>query len=321
MIELQTVWGWQPALYLFFGGLGAGTFLISALVHIATKKHGKLVAAGMWSAVACLVIGLVLLITEVTGPFKAILMWRSFSNLPSSWMAIGCWLLFAGLVFFFVSACAMTPLFRKILRIQDGTANKVATACAAIGMLLAIGIAAYTGILLEAAPGVPFWSTNYLPLLFTISAIDTGVALTMLIALATEPEPHGMVIKLEVASFVLILAEIAALILFITYMLGGGNQFMDTLEVGYSATATASAQSWLTGQLAVPFWALLVAIGLAVPLALDMYAMFGKNPRGRKAPTIVGALCVLVGGCTLRFITVLAGTHVDVISNTVAALL
>ena len=29
MIELQTVWGWQPALYLFLGGMG-GLALMSA---------------------------------------------------------------------------------------------------------------------------------------------------------------------------------------------------------------------------------------------------------------------------------------------------
>ena len=31
-MELQTIWSWQPALYLFLGGMGAGAFVMAAVL-------------------------------------------------------------------------------------------------------------------------------------------------------------------------------------------------------------------------------------------------------------------------------------------------
>ena len=42
MIELQSVWGWQPALYLFLGGMGAGAFVVAAVLYLRCgSKAGK----------------------------------------------------------------------------------------------------------------------------------------------------------------------------------------------------------------------------------------------------------------------------------------
>ena len=35
MVELQTTWGWLPAIYLFLGGLGAGAFLTVSILRLA----------------------------------------------------------------------------------------------------------------------------------------------------------------------------------------------------------------------------------------------------------------------------------------------
>ena len=33
MEGLQDIWGWQPALYLFLGGMGAGAFIAAMVVY------------------------------------------------------------------------------------------------------------------------------------------------------------------------------------------------------------------------------------------------------------------------------------------------
>ena len=33
-MELQTIWSWQPALYLFLGGMGAGAFVMAAVLFL-----------------------------------------------------------------------------------------------------------------------------------------------------------------------------------------------------------------------------------------------------------------------------------------------
>ena len=59
---LQTTWGWEPALYLFLGGMGAGCFIMAAVLFLIDKKKHRLVTCvSMWAAFACLAAGLVLL--------------------------------------------------------------------------------------------------------------------------------------------------------------------------------------------------------------------------------------------------------------------
>ena len=45
MEPMQTIWGWQPALYLFLGGVGAGA-LIAAGMSVVTERGGARSGAG-----------------------------------------------------------------------------------------------------------------------------------------------------------------------------------------------------------------------------------------------------------------------------------
>jgi len=103
-VTIQTMWGWEPAIYLFLGGLAGGTFFISALVRLATKdRFQRLSVVAPWVSFAALAVGLFCLVIEVEKPLQAMMMWRSFVNF-SSWMTIGAWLLFASIAVFFLSA-------------------------------------------------------------------------------------------------------------------------------------------------------------------------------------------------------------------------
>lgn len=68
MEPMQTIWGWQPALYLFLGGVGAGAF-VAAGVFVLTDREGSRSVAGasMWAALGCLGIGLLQLLDHVDG--------------------------------------------------------------------------------------------------------------------------------------------------------------------------------------------------------------------------------------------------------------
>lgn len=317
---MQTVWGWQPALYLFLGGLGAGTFFVAGLVRFITRAHQRVVCVAQWCSIVFLAVGLGLLLLELSAPLRALMMWQSFSNVGSSWMAIGAWLLFGAIVCCAVAAVANTDWLYRLVRLPADKQTGLGAVFTAIGMVLSLCVAVYTGILLMDAPGVPFWNTAMLPLLFTVSALDTGVAFVGILLAALDPEEHAVPRALEVSTACLIVVEVIVLALFLSAMLAGGNPLFETMEPGYGATASASAGSWLSGQLAVPFWGLLVAVGLAAPFALAVAQVAHRFKHGR-AIAISASLCVLVGGCTLRFITLLAGAHVDIVANTIAALL
>lgn len=303
MGELQQVWGWQPALYLFLGGLSAGAFLAVSILRLARPgKFYKTIRGGVWVATGALALGLLALISEVEKPFQALLLWQGFVN-GSSWMAIGAWLLLASFIVFALSALLTTDKVAETLRVKEearAAANKV---LAIIGIPCSLAVAGYTGILLSMAPAVPLWDTWLLPALFTVSALDTGVAAVMLFAvLAERDEGIGAVRRaFELAVIGLVVLEAIVLTAFVVSLQSAGG-------------AAATSVGILTGgALQAPFWGLFVAVGLAVPLVAAVVQVVAAkridNELMRVAVPVGGSACALVGGLTLRFLILLAGVH------------
>lgn len=331
METMQMIWGWQPALYLFLGGVGAGAF-IAAGVLVLTNREGSRSVAGtsMWAALGCLGVGLLLLLSELTNPVRGLLLWQSFSN-SSSWMAFGAWAALLALVAFAVSALLVTRTTRAFVLKHWPTLatheQAVCTVFVCVGMALAVCVAVYTGMLLMAVPGVPLWNTLLLPCLFTVSALDTGVALVELVSLVLvkrEVLARQSRKLLEGSVVALVVLESVILLLFMQTMLSGNVTSAWSLG-SPAATATLSAQMLITGSLAPFFWGLLVACGLVVPLAAALIGLIASRKQQEPnsaiyAVTAVGAIGALAGGCTLRFLVLLAGVHANLVADSLMRL-
>lgn len=345
MNELQLVWGWQPALYLFLGGMGAGAFVAAAVLHLRKTSGGaKTIAASMWAATLCLIVGLLCLLSELTAPLRGLMMWQSFSHF-TSWMTIGAWVVFCAVVVFGLAALTATDKTAAIVakvwkKFPERRAGILRILCC-VGLVFGVGVAAYTGILLMAAPGVPLWNSFLLPCVFTASALDTGVALVEVIdgVNAKKSPLSASAHKLLYRSvIVLVIAEalsLAALLASAATFTGGA----------VSEAAANSAGLLLSGSLAPWFWVLVALIGLVLPL-IGAAAALAKSrrkavaavpdhaaaeevtePATRSAEShrasgiaLVGAAGALVGGCALRFLVLMAGLHADPVANTMANL-
>ncbi|MEE0705766.1 MAG: NrfD/PsrC family molybdoenzyme membrane anchor subunit [Adlercreutzia sp.] len=323
MESLQVVWGWQPALYLFLGGMGAGAFLAAMMVHFrAGDDHRRLVAASIVAAVVCLVAGLLLLLSELISPLRGMMMWQSFIN-PTSWMTVGAWVVFAAVAVFALTGICLSPwLGARLARRWPSWPEKARRAGSVLGTLgvaLAVGVAAYTGILLMSAPGVPLWNTGLLPCLFTVSALDTGVALVELIACALgrrEPLGRSLACLLSGVVVALVLVEGAVLAtLLVTVTMAGAPG-----AGAFAAQGAQSAALLVSGPLAAPFWILVVVLGLALPLGAAI-AGLASAEHGPAALTVTGAAGALAGGCALRFLVVMAGVHADPVLDAVVRLM
>ena len=230
-MELQTIWSWQPALYLFLGGMGAGAFVMAAVLFLIDRtRHRLIVCVSMWAALASLAVGLLLLLSELVTPLRGLLMWQSFGHF-TSWMTYGAWGAFAAMAVFAVSALLATrPVgvwLAKKWKWFEKRGVALRRVLAVIGIVLGAFVAVYTGILLMSAPGVPLWNTLLLPCLFTVSALDTGVALVEVIALANRKkaalskETNRI---LEYAVVALVVLELAVLALLLVSMAGSPVQ-------------------------------------------------------------------------------------------------
>lgn len=319
MAELQSVWGWQPALYLFLGGMGAGAFVVAALLYFLDRQSNrKTIYIASWAATACLVAGLLLLLSELTNPLRGMLLWQSFSN-GTSWMTFGAWVVFAAVIVFGLMAVLSTEQWVKpVSKKWKGypkARNRMRSVLAVVGIALGLCVAMYTGILLMSVPGVPLWNTLLLPCLFTVSALDTGAALVEIVAVAPKRavlsnKTHRL---LEASVVVLVVLEVAVLAAFLATMQGSD------LTTATGATAAASVRLLAQGMLAPFFWLLVGACGLGIPLAMAIAGMvLRKRRKSGRTVMLVGAAGALVGGCALRFLVLMAGLHADVVAQAVS---
>ena len=148
MEGLQDIWGWQPALYLFLGGMGAGAFIAAMVVYFREgDKARSTVFASLVAAVVCLAVGLLLLLSELITPLRGMMMWQSFSNF-GSWMTFGAWIVFAALVVFALEAIVVwektAGALAKRIKGFDGYAPKLARALGVVSCVLGFCVAVYT---------------------------------------------------------------------------------------------------------------------------------------------------------------------------------
>lgn len=312
---LQLTWSWQPALYLFLGGMGAGAFIMAAVLYlIDSAKHRLVVCISMYAAFVSLAVGLLLLLAELITPMRGLMMWQSFSHF-TSWMTYGAWGAFLAMIVFIVSALLATRsvgnwLHDKWKWYTADNAAKLRRVLAYVGIVLAAFVAFYTGMLLMAGGGVPLWNTLLLPLLFTVSAFDTGVALVEVIAVLMakkDPLAPKAAKLMERIVVILVVVELVVLAAFLGSMFAGGS------------TGAESAGMLVSGGLAMPFWIMIVAIGLILPLIMAVVGMMSK--KDTKPMMAVGAVGALIGGCELRFLILAAGIHASIVANTVMGML
>jgi len=302
MVGLQTTWGWLIAVYLFLGGLGAGAFVAGAIVSLVTGERFKsTVRFAAWTSAIAIAVGVLMLLIHAGKPFRALVMFNSFDNL-SSWMAIGAWLLFGAILFNGLFALLWTDKVLNWLSAHWNWAfrsRKVfRVILAVLGIFINLGVAVYTGVLLGVLPFRPLWNTWWLPALFTASALDTGVGIVTGYATLGERAEGAKKLRivLEGCIIALIAIEGTVLYLYLSNMLKGSPDLVRSVEL-------------LTkGGLSGFFWALVVGMGLAIPLLICITQLSGLlKKRAAFIVPLIGLTSCLIGGWTLRFLVLSAG--------------
>jgi formate-dependent nitrite reductase membrane component NrfD len=304
MTQLHTTWGWLVAMDLFLGGLGAGTFVAVAIIGVATGERFKAtVRFGAWASVIAVALAPFCLLLEVGKPFRALVLFRSFVN-PGSWMTIGAWLLISAVVINGLWALFWSDRvlvwFERVWRPLKARRTSWRIILAAIGILVNLGVAIYTGILLSVLAFRPLWHTWLLPVLFTAFALYTGVGLVAGYVAARERGQGGDRLQMALALGIIVLA-----------LLCGGvvGLYLYTMLSG-PADAVRSAEILATGALGGVFWALVAGLGLAVPFLAYLAQAAGLLKRVEWAPVAVpvaATALLLIGGWTLRYLVLLAG--------------
>lgn len=287
--------------------------MIAALVELTGKRYEHeysptaLVGAGISGPL--ILAGTVLLIFDLGAGLRE--PWRilhMFTN-PNSIMTWGIWILSLFLPIAFLYGIlevmhvypSVLAWARKRLRFLPETLpyRRIKRVVCSVGMVLAVGTALYTGVLLSVVEAMPLWATPIVPALFLVSAVSTGMGLCIdLAATLVVPEVQQRFKNLPLVHIILVALEVALLALLLGTALNEGGE------------AAESARLILTGPGSVAFWVLVVGFGMVYPLVVHVYA-FARHRHGYLSGILSGVGTV-IAGLFVRYLIVAAAVPVTV---------
>ena len=274
------IWGTMIVWYLFLAGASPGAFAVVAIAELRKVELGKVSLWGRILAIVAIVIGLIMLMVDAKAglhnPGRFFLL---FSN-PASMMSLGV---------YFITAYLIVAVVSLILDIAK---KGVPAWLNVLAVLCALLVAAYTGLLLGMATPYPLWNNAALPVLFVVSGASAGLAAIMCLVRAMNKPAAGQMTLAKKAGLVLPVLEAFILVCMLVVVAADGG------------AGSASVAGLTCGKYAVLFWLVLVLIGLAVPLALEL--VNAKRSEGSAAMGYLADACTLVGGFTLRYLVVFA---------------
>jgi formate-dependent nitrite reductase membrane component NrfD len=270
--QLQTEWNWLIAIYLFLGGVGAGAYTIAAINGFVGESLQLSTTVGLWISFPALLIGSAALLADLGQPAKAV---YAGMKPGTSWIARGFWIISIFMILAFVHFL--------LHQFGDAAGSGVVKVLSGVTIVFAVATMAYTGILLGASKGMPFWNSGIVPVVFVISALVTG-HFTIMLGVALFGE--GAEIAAEMKTMA---AEAAAFVVFevlaIVFFLQAAFKRPDSRE---SAERILNKRYFIVGYF---------VLGLAVPLALMLTVYLSS---AGVAIAAVGALLGLIGGLILR---------------------
>ncbi|MBU8933516.1 MAG: polysulfide reductase NrfD [candidate division Zixibacteria bacterium] len=282
--QLQSDWGWLIAIYLFLGGVGGGAYTIAAINSFLGAELELSTTVGLWIAFPTLMIGTLFLLADLGSPSRAIL---AAMKPGTSWIARG-----TLIISVFLVLSLLHLIIHQFTNIGATAGGKtIIDIIAAAGIVFAVGTMAYTGILLSASKGIPFWRSGVVPVVFVISATVTGhfaimLGMTLYGNMAATLEPLR-VMAAEAAGLVVL--EVLAILFF----LQAAYRQPDSRE---SAERILRKRMFVFGYF---------VLGLLVPLVL-MVVVY-RSVTGLGGVAAVGALLGLVGGLILRHAVLICG--------------
>ena len=170
------------AWYLFLAGAGGGAFVIGAVVDLALRfkdpaclaRVSSVTDAGLVAGPALVALGSVFLVLDLGAPERA---FAVFLSPVTSVLGFGAW---SVAVFCFAAVGALVMGIVQDTR----TGRAVEFVLQVVAMAAALCVIGYSGVFLSLWPAVPFLNTPFVPVLFTASALATGAAVLIVVAVA-----------------------------------------------------------------------------------------------------------------------------------------
>lgn len=326
------VWGWEIPLYLFFGGMVAGMMVLAGWAMLRTARGED---TKTFFSIQTPLLGFVLINVGMLALFldlaHKLYVWAIYITFePLSPMSWGSWVLLIVYAILAVSALVRLPeswpwlgeRLPVLRKASDYFVNSPPRlrALGIVNIVFGVAVGIYTGILLNTMVARPLWNSAVLPLLFLFSGLSAAAAAVHLAtvvfpgrpaprsliggAFAAMTQPLGPQMPEKRTVDAVIRADVAFLVTELV-LIG-----LLLLSLATSSLSHVEAVKLLfSGTYGLVFWVGVIAIGLVVPVVLQMLELSHRIPH-----TVVPALLVLAGGYALRWVLVNAGQASEIVS-------
>ncbi|GAB6174235.1 polysulfide reductase NrfD [Paradesulfitobacterium aromaticivorans] len=320
------------AIYFFYTGLSAGSFVLSSLGTVfGIQKYKPIAKAGVIMAVALLAIAPLHLIADLEQPGRFYTLF--FRLNPRSAISYGTFLLtlypLNSMIYLWflmrkdLAAGAMesTGIKQKLYRfLTFGHKDLSAEASAAdgkwakrlgtLGVPLALLVHGYTGFILANIQARTLWHTGLMPLIFLMSAMVSGTGLLILVLLFTQrflsPERR---ITPERKSLILTIAQLMLWFIVVDATL----MVIDFIVLYYTnAAGHAAAELFLFGSHRLMFLGVEAGLGLFVPFLILLI------PKAKQSLSWISlaSILTLVGVIAMRINFVVGGQQLPLSGDT-----
>lgn len=309
----QVPWGGWVAFYIYFIGLSAGSFLLSTLIYgFGMEKFEKIGRSALLTAIVCMMTGILFISLDIGRPdhmMNAVIYWNVTSTM--SWeihfYIVYLILLLTELYFAMrndlISLSQMNSLKGKIARllvfkkkeyteVDHKRDKKLMKVLGIIGIPLAIlGVHGGTGSIFAVVKAQPYLNSALFPLIFIISALVSGTALSIaiyIIKCKVKKMPIDTSMVRSLGSMLALFLAIEIIMVWYEYLVGFYG--LEHEEIGTIKLIMTSSFSWT-------FWLLQMGFALIIPLVLLLI----KRTKESINWILASAIIVLIGVVGVRF--------------------
>lgn len=285
-------WGLWITIDLSSIALGAGAFTLSAVVYVlGVERFRPIIRLAVFVGFIGYTSALLTLVMDIGRPDRFWHPWVFWNVHSVLWEITWCITIYLTImVFEFAPVVAETRLFDRLpwIRTVAALLHKLAPILAVVGLLISLLHQSSLGATYGIVKSRPIWFKPNMPIMFILSAIAVGPALTMAIAFTTEwvtgkkAVPHKILHTIARYSGFALIAY-------------GYLRFWDLLSTTYYGRTPAIDESLFMLNQQTPynfgFWVVEVFLGIVIPAIIFLSPRYNR----KSGFLILGALLATLG--------------------------
>ena len=288
-------WGLWITIDLSAIALGAGAFTLSAVVYIfGIERFKPIVRLSVLVGLAGYTTALLTLVMDIGRPDRFWHPWVYWNVHSVLWEITWCITIYLTIMLVeFAPVIAESPLFSRWPKLSEigHKIHKAAPFLAVAGLLISLLHQSSLGATYGIIKARPIWFKPSMPIMFIVSAIAVGPAVTMAVAFVIEwitgkrTVEHGLLRTI---------ARFSGLALLVYAYI----KFWDLAAVTYYGSTPGSERAFETLNLFTPygfgFWVGEVALGIVLPAIIFLAPRYNRNPLLLVIGAFSGAIGIVI---------------------------